>query len=372
MTWGPSHQYRPPPRDSKLGLLRLMGLSAVLVLALLDSRFATNPLAAFGKWPLFFAALALAAWLLGATRLLERTHKPTPPVSVTPPSRPANPQIPSLGERVRARSARLGGGAYLGLTPNGQWVTADPEHSVMVLGPPRSGKTSTIVIPSILAAPGPVVSTATKTDVMDATWRARSQTGQVWLFDPAGEREDWPEGIRRLSWSPVAAATSWDNALLMARAMASASTPAKGTSNEDHWRERSTALLAPLLYAARLTEQPVGEVLGWVLRGELQEPAQTLTDHGAQTAAEVLAGIQHTDARERSSIFSATAGVLAAYNADAAARTPPTPTSTRTSSPPAATQSTSPRLPTSKRSAHRSSSACSSRSATRPTHEPPR
>jgi type IV secretion system protein VirD4 len=39
----------------------------------------------------------------------------------------------------------------------------------MVLGPPRSGKTSMIVIPSILAAPGAVISTATKQDVMDAT-----------------------------------------------------------------------------------------------------------------------------------------------------------------------------------------------------------
>src|SRR6202035_741907 len=35
---------------------------------------------------------------------------------------------------VRAKSARLGGGAYLGLGPGGRWVTADPEHAVMVLG----------------------------------------------------------------------------------------------------------------------------------------------------------------------------------------------------------------------------------------------
>ena len=38
---------------------------------------------------------------------------------------------------------------------------------------------------------------------------------------------------------------------------------------------------------------------------------------GAEIAADVLVGIEKTDARERSSIFSATAGVLAAYNADA-------------------------------------------------------
>ena len=62
----------------------------------------------------------------------------------------------------------------------------------MILGPPRSGKTSTIVIPSLLAAPGAVVSTATKRDVLDATWRARSQVGQVWVFDPTGEQASLP------------------------------------------------------------------------------------------------------------------------------------------------------------------------------------
>jgi type IV secretory pathway TraG/TraD family ATPase VirD4 len=58
----------------------------------------------------------------------------------------------------------------------------------MVLGPPRSGKTSSIVIPAMLAAPGAAVSTATKRDVLEATWRARAEIGQVWLFDPTGSR----------------------------------------------------------------------------------------------------------------------------------------------------------------------------------------
>lgn len=221
---------------------------------------------------------------------------------------------------VRAKSTRLGGGAYLGLGPGGGWVTADPEHAVMVLGPPRSGKTASIVIPSVLAAAGPVVSTATKPDVMDATWRARAEVGQVWLYDPSGEREVWPQGVRRLCWSPVPAAASWDGALLMARAMAAGGSAAKGTTNEQHWRERSTALLAPLLHAAFVTDRQITQVLTWVLRAELEPARKALEDHGAQIAADVLAGIARTDERERSSILSATAGVLSAYNADATRR----------------------------------------------------
>jgi type IV secretory pathway TraG/TraD family ATPase VirD4 len=106
----------------------------------------------------------------------------------------------------------------------------------------------------------------------------------------------------------------------MARAMAAGGSAAKGTTNEHHWRERSTALLAPLLHAAFVTDRQITQVLTWVLRTELEPARKALEDHGAQVAADVLAGIAKTDERERSSILSATAGVLSAYNADATRR----------------------------------------------------
>jgi DNA-binding transcriptional ArsR family regulator len=49
----------------------------------------------------------------------------------------------------------------------------------------------------------------------------------------------------------------------------------------------------------------------------LSRAQATLADLDAPIATDVLAGIERTDDRERSSIFSATAGVLAAYNSDA-------------------------------------------------------
>ena len=102
------------------------------------------------------------------------------------------------------------------------------------------------------------------------------------------------------------------------------------------------------------------------------EPAQkALEDHGASIAADVLAGIMKTDERERSSILSATAGVLSAYNADAVRLMPHTPTSTLTVSSPVGTRSTSPRPRTSKRSAHHLSPDSWSRYATPPTNAPP-
>jgi type IV secretion system protein VirD4 len=326
-SWGPSHQYRSPPREGK-GQVLPVSIALVVIAIELWAHRANGGGSQPGVWTIHTMsrfALALGvlvllarAWRAGWLRaLLSRLFPASEPSPARASDRLRLADTRGPGEVVREHSRRLGGGAYLGLAPGGAWVTADPEHGVMVLGPPRSGKTSMIVIPSILAAPGAVISTATKQDVMDATWRARSEVGQVWLFDPSGERREWPGGIRRLSWSPVAAAGTWDGALVMARAMAAASSPAKGTTNEHHWRERSTALLAPLLHAANVTERPIAEVLRWVLRQDLDAAAKTLEDHGADIAADVLAGIKRTDERERSSIFSATAGVLAAYNADA-------------------------------------------------------
>jgi type IV secretion system protein VirD4 len=217
--------------------------------------------------------------------------------------------------RARARVASLGGGAYLGIAA-GEWAVADPQSAVMVLGPPRGGKTSAVMIPAILGHSGAVVSTATKPDVMRATWRARAETGQVWLFDPALD-EPVPAGVRRLAWSPVAAAGTWDEALILARAMTSASRVGSATSNETHWAERAAALLAPMLYAAHLSNRPIEDVLSWTLSHELTPAREVLSDGEQRIAADVLLGIERTDSRERSSIFSAAAGVLAAYNSDA-------------------------------------------------------
>ena len=167
-----------------------------------------------------------------------------------------------------------------------------------------------------------MISTATKPEVMEATMFARGEIGDVWLFDPSGEYTELPEGVRRLCWSPVAAASTWDAALLTSRAMtACTSASAPGTTNETHWTERAAALLAPLLLTANLTERPIEDVLRWTLRQDLVPAMEFLAERKNAIAADVLVGIQRTDTRERSSIFSAASGVLSAYNSDGARRT---------------------------------------------------
>ena len=306
----------PPFRRGPSLLWKFAGLLALALLlhGLLDPR------ANFFAWSLEALAMVGLAWLAlialvdgRLARLWSLLARRAPVAELVTEGGKA--QTP--GEAVRAEVARLGGGAYLGVEGAGRWVLADPESAVMVLGPPRSGKTSAVMIPAVMAASGAVIATSTKPEVMRATVGVRSDVGQAWLFDPAASERRLPDGVRRLCWSPVAAATTWDEALVMARAMAACVRVGAGTTNESHWTERAAALLAPLLYAANLTERPIAEVLRWTLRQDLAPARAVLLDCDSEIAADVLAGIEQTDARERSSIFSATAGVLAAYNADA-------------------------------------------------------
>ena len=84
-----------------------------------------------------------------------------------------------------------------------------PQQAMLALGPPRSGKTSTLVVPNVRAAPGPVLVTSTKADVLQATLASRSQLGRCWLLGPTGTTEP-PPGAQLLRWSPVQASISWD------------------------------------------------------------------------------------------------------------------------------------------------------------------
>jgi type IV secretion system protein VirD4 len=212
-----------------------------------------------------------------------------------------------------------GSGIYLG-TGGGQLSFAAPQQAVLVLGPPRSGKTSTLVVPNVLAAPGAVLATSTKPDVMEATVQRRANVGRCWLLDPTGTVAA-PPGVTPIRWSPVEACQSWDESLVTVRAMVGAARPATRSGEGAHWTERAEALLAPLLHAAAVGGHDMQIVVRWTLRQDLATPQAELTAQGATMAADVLAGLAATDARELSGIWSTAAGVLAAYRSEAALAT---------------------------------------------------
>ncbi|MGH8910532.1 MAG: type IV secretory system conjugative DNA transfer family protein, partial [Egibacteraceae bacterium] len=224
---------------------------------------------------------------------------------------------------VRYEAAAAGGGAFIGLDETwGGIIHAPAEAAVLVLGPPRVGKTTSVIIPTVLSAPGAVLSTSTKPDVLLATAPARSRYGTVWAYDPTGGAADLPAGVVRLRWSPLSAAGEWGSARRIAAAMVGASPAAKGTRGESHWTSRAAALLGPLLYAAALDGRDMAAVVGWVL-GDADPAAAILEDAAAWNgdaglARQVLEGVQRAADQERQSIWSATADVIDVYTTSAA------------------------------------------------------
>ena len=217
--------------------------------------------------------------------------------------------------KVQAKAREGGGGVFLGLRPVGVWCHARRERAVLLLGPPRSGKTTAVIIPSILAHTGPVVSTSTKPDVARATHNARSRNGRVWVFDPTGSTPAQDGEVLR--WSPVRAAKDWEGALLMARAMTAG--VGKDTTSASHWARRAQALLAPMLHAAANTDQPMETVVDWIMRHELDAPGMLLEDERmSRLAFGSMVGLLNTEPRELASIFSAAADAIDAYSSEAA------------------------------------------------------
>ncbi|HEX3796226.1 MAG TPA: TraM recognition domain-containing protein [Acidimicrobiales bacterium] len=223
---------------------------------------------------------------------------------------------------VGASHGRANHRLYVGEGAHG-WSWTSPERSMLVLGPSRSGKTSSLVIPNILLAEGPVVSTSTKPDVMQATSPPRAHKGWNFLFDPSGEIE-CPPGVQRVGWSPLTTAHEWDAAVHTSFAMVHASrlvsSAGSRLSGQDHWSERAGALLAPLLHAAALEKYSVRSVIHWINRHDGATALQILSKTVGEdaTPTDLLAGIVATDAREQSGIWSTASGVMAAYQSEAA------------------------------------------------------
>ena len=201
---------------------------------------------------------------------------------------------------------------------DGGWVMTRPEHALLVLGPPRSGKTRGVVAPNVLAASGPVVSTSTKTDVLALTLARRRRAGRCWLYDPTGTVAP-PAGVEPLRWSLVEAAAGWDDAV---RATATLLGTVRDRGGDAlHWAERAEALLASILHAAALSREGMASVVEAVNRHRVEPARSVLEAAGATQALDLLTGVAATEEREQSGIWSTAAGALAGYRTAAALKT---------------------------------------------------
>lgn len=152
---------------------------------------------------------------------------------------------------------------YLLGTARGVDVWASVEDSILVFGPPRSGKGANIVISAILDAPGPVVTTSTRPDNLTATLRARARVGPVAVFDPQHLVPGVPAGLR---WSPIRGCDNPLTAMIRANGLAAATGLAGGgVDGGGFWEAKTRTALQALLHAAALDHRRPAELFRWTL-----------------------------------------------------------------------------------------------------------
>lgn len=156
----------------------------------------------------------------------------------------------------------------------GPSVRLDPNHSLLVVGPTQVGKTSSLVIPSILTWPDALVVTSVKRDVVTATEPWRAALGEVQVLDPGS-----PDG---LTWDPLEGVTTMRDALRVARDLTLRSS---GHGDTEFWNTLAVKLLGALFVRAaerRLTIVDVAVVLE-------SRDLESWADDSASVAARVIA-----------------------------------------------------------------------------------
>lgn len=202
---------------------------------------------------------------------------------------------------------------YLVGRSHGKQVWASVEDSILLLGPPRSGKGLHVVINAILDAPGAVVTTSTRPDNLTATLKARQRIGPVAVFDPQRLTEGLPAGLR---WSPVRGCEDPLTAMIRATGLASGTgLSAGGVEGGGFWEGKTRTALQTLLHAAALDNRPPAELFRWTLDPTAAAEAVAILTNSTRAAAgwaESLEAMIDSDPRTRDSIWQGVSLALSA------------------------------------------------------------
>ncbi|MFL2002057.1 type IV secretory system conjugative DNA transfer family protein [Microbacterium sp. A1-JK] len=204
---------------------------------------------------------------------------------------------------ARQTAQRLGTGDWLGV-PIGvtvagrQRLYGSPEDMHVDIWGPRTGKSTSRAIPAILSAPGAVLTTSNKRDVLDATRDVRAEKGPVWAFDPqqiALEPATW-------WWNPLSYVTDDTKAAKLADHFASGSRAGDARA-DPYFDNAGQDLLAGFLLAAALDGRPITTAFTWTTRPGDDTPVEILRDHGYHQMADAVDGQVNGESRRRDSVY---------------------------------------------------------------------
>jgi type IV secretion system protein VirD4 len=185
------------------------------------------------------------------------------------------------------RAARPGEhSVMLGRAQYGHRLRVPVEEHILVMAPPRTGKTG-FLASIIIDYPGPVISTTTKHDVFLLTSGIRARIGPVHVFNPQGIGSV-PSTFR---WSPVHGCEDQAVAIRRADAFAHAVSN-KGVEDASFWSAKASDYLRAYFHAAALAGADMRTVARWVLGADPEAPEDILAAAGAVQWAMTLAELR--------------------------------------------------------------------------------
>ncbi len=193
-------------------------------------------------------------------------------------------------------------------------LAALPNYGVLLVGASRSGKTSSLLVPSVRRWDGPVITTSIRSDVLANSQRAREAMGwPTLIYNPSDLG-----GYGSQTWSPLLAAKgerAWLGALRMASTMIEAATVAERGVNREQafWDGAADRYLAPILLAAATFGTSMEPVMRWVnseLDARDEMPARLADYPHALSQAESVWELEY---KVRSSIYATLQVALRSY-----------------------------------------------------------
>ena len=206
---------------------------------------------------------------------------------------------PSLAGATAKRLAARECGITLGrLLPNGPVLRSTWEDVVLAIMAPRAGKTTALAVPMVLDAPGAVVATSNKSDLLATTAAARTKQGRVWVFDPQSIAV-FPQ---RFWWNPLAGITTEPDANRLAKQIAQ-EVRSGSASQSDFWISAAEDLLTALILAAAVSGRSMATVYEWLNDSGRSAPRTELERHGFTAVATALSGRQSGAVETREGIY---------------------------------------------------------------------
>ncbi|QDG87104.1 type IV secretory system conjugative DNA transfer family protein [Pseudarthrobacter sp. NIBRBAC000502770] len=172
------------------------------------------------------------------------------------------------------------------------------EDMLILIAGPRTMKTTSYAVPAILDAPGAVIATSNKRDIVDVTRPIRTEAGAVWVFDPQAVAEEEPTWW----WNPLSYVKNEATAGNLAQHFANGSRE-PGTKPDAYFDPAGQNLLKAFLLAASLDSAPVTQVYTWLTRPHDDAPAELLRTAGYDLLSDMVIGHIREPEKQRAGVY---------------------------------------------------------------------